>query len=53
MKGGEVVLPKYVHFHLTLLVNSPRPKIHALRASFIPGICYILAIFDRHLQGRF
>jgi ABC-type bacteriocin/lantibiotic exporter with double-glycine peptidase domain len=38
---------------VTLLVNSPRPNIHALGASFIPGTCRILATFDCRLQGRF
>ena len=30
MKGGEIGLPKCGHFHVTLLVNVPCPKFHAL-----------------------
>jgi hypothetical protein len=51
-KGGETGLPKYVHFHVTLLVNVPSPKIHALEASVIQGIYRPPASFDCRLQGR-
>ena len=34
---------------LTLLVNVPSPKIHALGASFILGKCWIRTSFDRRL----
>ena len=41
-----------VSFHLTLLVNATRPKIHAPGAGFIHGICRTLASFDCRLQNR-
>ena len=52
MKGGEVGLPKYVHSDVTLLVNVPSPKIHALEASVIQGIYRLPSSFDCRLQGR-
>jgi IS1 transposase len=36
----------------TLLVNVPSPKIHALEASVIQGIYWLLSSFDCRLQGR-
>jgi IS1 family transposase len=37
---------------MTLLVNVPSPKIYALGANFIQGICRTLESFDCRLQGR-
>ena len=38
---------------LTLLVNSPHPRFHALGAGFIEGNDWFLASFDCRLQRRF
>jgi hypothetical protein len=37
---------------VTLLVNSPHPRYHALGAGFIEGIDWFLASFDCRLQRR-